>query len=241
MNAIEDNAFSARWKQLGAELPKPEAILSVSAHWFTAGTKVTDAPKPKMIYDMYGFPEELYRVDYPAAGSPRFAQMAKTLIGDRVKIDNSWGLDHGSWSVLRRVYPKVDVPVFQLSVDAHAPMQAHYEIGRKLRPLRGQGVLIFTSGNIVHNLGRVDWNLQGGYPWAEAFDGYMKENVLNRNFDGAVRYEQAGPSAALAFTTPDHFAPLMYALGATDERDRISVFNEACVMGSLSMTSYLFA
>lgn len=240
MNAIEDNEFSVRWKQLGERLPKPEAILSVSAHWFTDGTKVTDAPAPKMIYDMYGFPDELYRVAYPAPGSPRFARLAKELIGDGVKTDNSWGLDHGSWSVLRRLYPKADVPVFQLSVDARASMEVHYEIGRKLRPLRDQGMLIFGSGNVVHNLARVEWGMNGGYPWAETFDGYVKEKVLNRLFNDVVRYGQAGPSAALAFTTPDHFAPLLYALGAADERDRISVFNAACVMGSLSMTSYLF-
>ncbi|MDD3212255.1 MAG: 4,5-DOPA dioxygenase extradiol [Eubacteriales bacterium] len=240
MNAIEDNTFSERWKQLGARLPKPEAILSVSAHWFTNGTKVTDTPAPKMIYDMYGFPEALYRVTYPAPGSPRFARLAKNLIGSGVEIDNTWGLDHGSWSVLRRLYPDADAPVFQLSVDAQASMKEHFEIGRKLRSLREQGVLIFGSGNVVHNLARVDWNMDGGFPWADTFDGYIRENVLHRNFKNVVGYEQAGSSASLAFTTPDHFAPLLYVLGASDERDRISVFNEARMMGSLSMTSYLF-
>lgn len=239
MNAIEDNPFTEQWERLGRELPRPQAILSVSAHWFTSGMRVTDAPKLKMVYDMYGFPGELYRVQYPAPGSPRFAGMARELVSAR--IDNSWGLDHGSWSVLRRMFPKADIPVFQLSVDFEAAPQQHFNLGRKLRGLREQGVLILGSGNIVHNLAMIDWNMAGGYPWAKAFDGYVKECVLSRQFDRVVHYERAGDAAKYAFRTIDHYAPLLYVLGASDEDDRITVFNDVCSMGSMSMTGYEFA
>lgn len=238
MNAIEDNPFSAAWEQLGTVLPKPQAILSVSAHWFTQGTRVTDAPNPKMVYDMYGFPDALYRVKYPAPGSPYFAGLAAELLP--AQIDNGWGLDHGSWSVLRRIYPRADIPVFQVSVDRRASMERHFALGRRLRSLRGQGVLIFCSGNIVHNLAGVRWEMDGGLPWADSFDEYIKRGVLRGDFDNAVHYERAGESAKAAVPTPDHYAPLLYALGASDEGDRVSVFNDARVLGSLSMTSYLF-
>lgn len=240
MNAIEENQFSAQWKQLGARLPRPQAILSVSAHWFTPGTKIADSPAPKMIYDMYGFPDELYRITYNAPGSPHTARLAKELIGDGVQIDNSWGLDHGTWSVLRWIYPDADIPVFQLSVDRHASAKAHFEIGRKLRTLREQGVLIFASGNVVHNLARVNWDMDGGYSWAEEFDDYIKRNILSRNAGSVIGFEQSGPSSSFAFTSLDHFAPLLYALGASDKKDSVTVLNDSCVLGALSMTSYLF-
>ncbi|MEN6594420.1 MAG: 4,5-DOPA dioxygenase extradiol [Clostridiaceae bacterium] len=240
MNAIEQNTFSDRWIALGKEIPRPEAILCVSAHWYTRGTRLNTAAVPNMIYDMYGFPDELYRVQYPAPGSPKFARQAKELLGDLVKTDNGWGLDHGAWSVLKRIFPGADIPVFQLSVDAASPLEKHYAIGKALRPLRDYGVLILGSGNIVHNLAKVNWNLPGGYSWAADFNGYIKTNVLTRQDENAIRYERAGSSAYYAFTMPDHYAPLLYALGATGEEDEISVFNDACVMGSLSMTSYRF-
>ncbi len=240
MNAIEDNTFSRQWTELGQKLPKPRAILSVSAHWYTLGTAVNSAAAPKMIYDMYGFPEALYRVIYNAPGAPAYAARTRELLGEAVAIDTSWGLDHGSWSVLRRLFPQADVPVFQLSVDSGASPQAHYAMGRALRPLRDEGVLILGSGNVVHNLARVAWNMDGGYPWAETFDRYIMDQVVSRNHDGVLRYRQAGESAELAFRGLDHYAPLLYALGASDDNDRITVFNEACVLGSLSMTSFLF-
>jgi len=193
-----------------------------------------------MVSDMSGFPDELYRVSYHAPGSPSFALAAKDLMGDGVSIDNSWGLDHGTWSVLCRIYPKADIPVFQLSVDQNASARDYYEIGCKLRALREQGVLILGSGNVVHNLARVNWNMDGGYPWAEEFDGYIKNAVLNRSHEKVIQFEQAGASSSLAFTILDHFAPLLFALGASDEKDDIHVFNDACVLGSISMTSYLF-
>ncbi|MCE5189284.1 MAG: 4,5-DOPA dioxygenase extradiol [Eubacteriales bacterium] len=240
MNAIERNTFSDAWIALGEQLPKPEAILSVSAHWFTRGTKINRSPETKMVYDMYGFPDELYRVVYPAPGSPLFSQKAKLLLEDRADFDDSWGLDHGSWSVLRRLFPKADVPVFQVSVDAYASMEDHFAMGERLQALRDEGVLILGSGNIVHNLGRVDWQSAGGFPWAHDFDGYVKQAILSRSLERVIRYQEAGEPARLAVPTPDHYAPLLYVLGASEGSDRVRVFNEACVMGSLSMTGYLF-
>ncbi len=239
MNAIEDNQFTAQWEALGSKLPRPEAILSVSAHWFTPGTKVSDAEQPKMVYDMYGFPKALYEIVYAAPGSPRFAHAAKELIGERAEVDNSWGLDHGTWSVLHKVYPRADIPVFQLSVDRSAPPAVHYQIGQALKPLRDQGVLIFGSGNIVHNLARVNWNMEGGLPWAQEFDAYIKQSILAGEHDKAVRFQEAGPSAKLAVPLMDHYAPLLYVLGASEGGEPVYVYNDACVMGSLSMTGYL--
>ena len=239
MNAIEDNAFSRQWEQLGKTLPRPQAILCVSAHWYTAGTRVTDAPKLKMIYDMYGFPEALYQVQYPAPGAPRFAGVARTLLS--ADIDNSWGLDHGSWSVLRRMFPKADIPVFQVSVDHQASPQQHFDRGRALHELREQGVLILGSGNVVHNLARINYGMNGGYPWAETFDRYIQDSIVNRQFDNAVHFERAGDAAANSFRTIDHYAPLLYVLGASDAEDTVTVFNDVCTMGSMSMTGYLFA
>lgn len=240
MNAIEENEFSAQWKAYGPMLPRPQAILSISAHWFTSGIRVMSSSAPKMIYDMYGFPDELYQVVYKASGSPSLANTTKDLIGDKAALDDTWGYDHGTWSVLRRIYPEADIPVFQLSVDMTATTEEHYQIGVKLRELREQGVLIIGSGNIVHNLGRINWGMKGGYSWAEEFDAYIKNNILNRNYGNIVDFEQAGPSSSLAFTSLDHFAPLLYILGASDENDHISVFSDVCVLGSISMTSFLF-
>ncbi len=241
MNAIEDNPFSEYWKSLADKIPRPKAILTVSAHWFTRGLRVCDAPLPPLIYDMYGFPDELYQVRYPVHGSHKYAHMTKDFIGEKIEIDNSWGIDHGTWSVLRRVYPGAEIPVFQISVNASASAQEHYEIGQKLRALRNEGVLIFGSGNIVHNLSRVNWNMSDGYAWAEDFDGYIKKSILAGNDDNVINYRRAGSSASHAFYLLDHYAPLLYVLGAKDEADSATVFNDACVLGSMSMTSYLFS
>ncbi len=239
MNAIENNPYTAQWEALGGMLPRPEAILSVSAHWFTRGSKIADTATPRTIYDMYGFPEALYQIVYNAPGSPRLAHEAKNLIQRPVEIDNTWGLDHGTWSVLHRVYPQADIPVFQLSVDRAAAPEALYQIGRELRPLRDQGVLVMGSGNIVHNLGLVDWNLEGGYGWAEDFDGYIRQRILEGRHQDVVHFERAGASASLAVPIMDHFGPLLYVLGASQENDSVSFFNNGYVLGSLSMTCCL--
>jgi 4,5-DOPA dioxygenase extradiol len=241
MNAIEDNKFTNNWREIAKKIPTPTAILSISAHWFTKGTKVMNEKSPKTIHDMYGFPKELYEIIYDSPGSPELAKQAKNLITKESVYDNSWGIDHGTWSVLVHMYPDMEIPVFQISIDATAAPEVHYQIGRDLRVLREQGVLLFGSGNIVHNLGILDYSKpDSGYDWAYQFDDYIKENIINRNHDSIIHYSNLGTAAKLAVPIPDHFNPLLYMLGATYEDDKISVYNDSCMMGSLSMTSYLF-
>ena len=241
MNAIEENEFSQKWTELGKTLAKPAAVLCISAHWYTHGTRVNNAQEPRMIYDMYGFLDELYRVRYPAPGSPQTAGKIEELLGSAVQVDNSWGIDHGTWSVLRRIFPGADVPLLQLSVNADAASEEHFAFGRMLRPLREQGVMIVGSGNIVHNLARVDWRMQGGYDWADEFDLYIRDAILAGNSEDVVHCERAGAAAKYAFTTPDHFLPLLYTLGAAYESDKIDIFCEKRMSGGLSMTSYRFS
>lgn len=242
MNAVEENAFTRGWREIAAKLPAPKAILAVSAHWYTGGTFVGPQEKPRQVYDMYGFPEELYRLRYPAPGSPALARRTQALLGQRVSADGSWGIDHGAWSVLCRMFPEAEIPVVQLSVDAGAPPETHFALGRALRPLRDEGILLLASGNVVHNLRRVDWtNEAGGYPWADAFDGAIRESILAGRYGDVVDFRRTAPQAELAVPTPDHFYPLLYALGAAEPEDALTVFNDARTLGSLSMTSYLFA
>ncbi len=240
MNAIEENNFTKKWEKITAEIPKPEAILAISAHWYTEGTRITDSAQPKIVYDMYGFPDELYEVVYDAKGSPELARQTIGLINREVKIDNSWGYDHGAWVVLRKMYPEADIPVIQLSVDSHADAESHFKLGREISILREKGVLILGSGNVVHNLSRINWEEESGYPWAMEFDNYIKNKIIKRQYQDVINYKTAGKSSASAFVTPDHFYPLLCVLGASREEDRLSVFNDSCTMGSLSMTSYLF-
>lgn len=240
MNAIEDNEFTSKWIELGKSLPRPEAILSVSAHWFTKGTWITDSEHPKQIYDMYGFPPKLYEVKYPASGNHDLVHSVMQRITNSIDVDNSWGLDHGTWSVLCRMYPEADIPVVQLSIDGTAKPEDHFQMGQELADLRDEGIMILGSGNIVHDLGRIDWNMEGGFPYAEEFDNYIKDAILRGEYEKAVRYQEAGPSAKLAFRTPEHYYPLLYVLGAANATDRVSVFNDACIMGSISMTGYSF-
>jgi 4,5-DOPA dioxygenase extradiol len=189
---------------------------------------------------MYGFPDELYRISYPAKGSTELSLLTKGLISKKVETDNSWGYDHGTWSVLCRMYPEADIPVYQLSVDMDADAETQYETGRELRSLREQGVLILGSGNVVHNLSKIGWGMTGGYSWAEEFDEYIKGKIATGKFQDVIHYETAGKCAEIAFHTPEHFYPLLHVLGASCEDDRLTVFNDSCVMGSLSMTCYLF-
>lgn len=240
MNAIEDNSFVREWQALAEKLPRPEAILSVSAHWYTKGTMVMDDESPRTIYDMYGFPAELYKIVYGAKGRADLSQKITNLISRKVEINNSWGYDHGTWSVLHRMYPKADIPLIQLSVDKNATMQEHYDIGKQLTSLRKEGVLIFGSGNVTHNLSKADWNIQGGYGWAEEFDGFIKDSIQRKDCGSVIDYKKIGSSANYAVPITDHYAPLLYVLGALDGGEKVSVFNDECIMGSLSMTSYLF-
>lgn len=238
-NAIEDNDYTKSWEKIAREIPKPKAILAVSAHWYTNGSKVTDDANPKMVYDMYGFPEEMYKIEYKAKGAPELAHLTKSLITRDVKIDNSWGYDHGTWSVLCKMYPEADIPVYQLSVDSGAAAEVHFQIGQEISALRDKGVLIFGSGNVVHNLSKISWGMDGGHPWAVDFDNYIKDRIIKKQYQDVVNYKTAGKSSELAFYTPDHFYPLLYVLGASKEDDKLSIFNNSCSMGSLSMTSYL--
>lgn len=240
MNAIEDNEYTRNWAKIANEIPKPEAILVVSAHWYTKGSRITDEAHPKMVYDMYGFPDELYKVGYNAVGSPELAHFTKNLIKRDVKIDNSWGYDHGTWSVLRKMYPEADIPVYQLSVDSSANAETQFQIGQEISSLRERGVLIVGSGNIVHNISEISWEMGGGLPWAVDFDNYIKDKIIKRQYENVVNYKSSGKSSELAFHTPDHFYPLLYVLGASRKDDKLSIFNNSCTMGSLSMTSYLF-
>ena len=241
MNALEDNAYTRSWKQMADRIPKPEVILSLSAHWYTRGTRINNTETPKTIHDMYGFPQVLYEILYEPAGSPAMAEQAKDLISRETRFDQTWGLDHGTWSVLVHMYPKRDIPVFQISIDATAPPETHYNIGQELRGLRHQGVLIFASGNIVHNLRMVDWKMaKQGFDWAYDFDQYIYDKIMAKRPQEILGFREASKSASLAVPTPDHFYPLLYALGASDEDDEISVHNRSADMGSLTMTSYLW-
>lgn len=240
MNAIEENVFTQTWEKLGYEIPLPKAILSISAHWVTRGTKVNTEKTPQIIYDMYGFPQKLYDVRYTVLGEPEIAQQTKVLLAPEAEINNDWGIDHGTWSVLCKMYPKANIPTFQLGINYFGSFEEHYYVGKKLSVLREQGVLILGSGNVVHNLARVDFSQSGGFSWAEEFDEYIKKSIVNRQYNDVLHYEKAGACAELAFTTTEHFNPLLYVLGASCEEDSITVLNDACVSGSLSMTSYLF-
>ena len=241
MNAIQDNQYSRSWREMEKKIPKPKAIISISAHWYTKGTKIMNESNPKTIYDMYGFPQELYEITYNTPGNPTLAEEAKRLITKPSVFDNSWGIDHGTWSVLVHMYPERDIPVFQISIDAAASPEVHYQIGKELYSLRSQGVLLFGTGNIVHNLRSIDWNMKNkGYDWAYEFDDYIKENIEKGNHQNVINYLNFGVAAKLSVPTPDHFYPILYILGASDEKDKISIYNNTSMMGSLSMTSYLF-
>ncbi len=237
MNAIEDSEYSRAWAAVAKSLPKPKAILCVSAHWQTDGTRVTAMQQPRTIYDFYGFPPELYEKCYPAPGSPELAKMTvETLKDSHVQADSEWGLDHGAWAVLCQMYPKADVPVVQLSLDQRLPPAAHYGLGQELRTLRKKGVLIIGSGNIVHNLREIAWE-DRAYDWALEFDTKAKDLILSGDHKAIIDYTKLGRSARLAVPTTEHYLPLLYVLGAQDKADHVSFFAEKVTLGSMSMRS----
>ena len=238
-NVVERNRFTDGWREMAAAIPRPLAILCVSAHWYGEGAAVSAAERPETIHDFYGFPQALYEIDYPAPGAPELAMRAADLSGKNTHIDAGRGLDHGAWSVLRSMYPQADVPVCQLRVDASLSPRQSYEAGARLVPLREEGVLILGSGDVVHNLSMVDWEMANGYPWADEFDAYIESALRNGRHDDAIDYERAGHAAELAFSYRDHYDPLLYALGATDAGEHVRVYNDERVLGSISMTSYL--
>lgn len=239
MNGIEDNEFSRRWKQMGKEIVKPSAVICISAHWLTKGTWVTAMNNPKTIHDFGGFPDELFAVQYPAPGKPELANEVKELVKSTpVHLDHDWGLDHGTWSVVKNMYEDASIPVLQLSIDYNQPAQYHFKLAEELKALRKKGVLLIGSGNMVHNLRMVDWQKQeNGFDWAVEINETMKKNILSRNFNSMIDYEKLGSAAQYAIPTPDHYYPLIYSLGLSDKSDDISFFNDKAVMGSITMTS----
>ncbi len=246
MNAIEENEFVEGFREAAATIPKPTAVLCVSAHWETRGTAVTAMDQPKTIHDFYGFPQELCNVQYPAPGSLAIAkEVADTVKKADVKLDYEWGLDHGCWIVLKHFYPDADVPIVQLSLDHFKDAEFHYSLARQLSSLRRQGVLIVGSGNMVHNLGLVDWenmDMAGyGYDWALEANEKMKKHILNGEHEQLINYRSQGTAFNLAIPTPEHYLPLLYALALKEKNEIITFFNDKPVAGSLTMTSIKIA
>ncbi len=239
MNGIEDNDFSATWERLGTSIPEPAAVLVISAHWFTKGTHLTAMERPKTIHDFYGFPQALFNVEYPAPGHPGLAaQTAKIIQKAQVGLDHEWGLDHGTWSVVRRMYPLANIPVVQLSIDYSKDAQYHYELAAELMTLRKKGVLIVGSGNMIHNLRIMDWHLpEEGYDWATELNESFKKFILSKDHQALIKYEQLGKSATLSIPTPEHYLPLIYSLALQRDEDPVEILNDKLVMGSISMTS----
>ena len=242
MNAIEENQFVTGFRDLAKTLPKPNAILCISAHWFTNGTKVTAMEMPRTIHDFGGFPEELFAVQYPAKGSPELATVTqKLLLPTEVELDQHWGLDHGAWSVIKHLYPDADIPVIQMSIDYTKSGQYHFELAQKLSALRTKGILIVGSGNIIHNLRMVDFrNINTdnyGYDWAVEARAVINDYLLDQNFQPLIDFEKQSKAFQLAIPTPEHYLPLIYTLGLKGKSEELSLFNDKLVAGSLSMTS----
>lgn len=242
MNGIEDNNFSKRWKEMGKDISSPKAVLCISAHWLTNGTKITAMRQPQTIHDFGGFPKALFDVQYPAPGDPNLAaETAKMIKKTSIELDHEWGLDHGTWSVVRNMYPLANIPVLQLSIDYSKPLQYHYELAKELSDLRKKGVLIIGSGNMIHNLGMVAWDKMNvpnyGYDWAIEMNTTFKKYITDKNHQVLIDYQKMGPSAMLAIPTPDHYIPLIYTLALQDKDDNVTFFNDQLVAGSLNMTS----
>ncbi|MBF03583.1 MAG: 4,5-DOPA dioxygenase extradiol [Flavobacterium sp.] len=242
MNAIEDNEFSKRWQQMGQEIPKPKAVIVVSAHWLTQGTAITAMSQPKTIHDFGGFPQALFDVQYPAPGDPNLAnEIQKMVTNPSLVLDHEWGLDHGTWSVVKHMYPNADIPILQLSIDYHKPAMYHYELAKQLLSLRKKGVLIIGSGNMVHNLRMVAWNKlnepEYGYDWALEMNTIFKQKISTGNHLDLIAYNKLNKSASLAIPTPDHYYPLLYILALQTNTDEVVFFNDKAVGGSLTMTS----
>lgn len=242
MNAIEENQFVQGFRNISREIPTPNAILCISAHWFTNGTKVTAMDMPPTIHDFGGFPDELFAVQYPAAGSPELAkQTTSLLLPAEVQEDHSWGLDHGAWSVIRHLYPAADIPVVQMSIDYTKPPEYHFDLAYRLQKLREKGILIIGSGNIVHNLRLIDWQnintVGAGWDWAIEAREMTNNWILDGNFRNLIEYQRHGTALQAAIPSPDHYLPLIYSLGLKNKSDDISLFNDELIGGSLSMTS----
>jgi 4,5-DOPA dioxygenase extradiol len=241
MNAIDSNAYTRMLGALGAGIPRPRAVLVISAHWMTEGSWVTAMPRPRTIHDFYGFPQELFDIQYPAPGSPEIAQLiAEMTIKPKVHQDQDiWGLDHGTWAVLRHLYPQADIPVLQLSLNMAEPPEYHVRLGQQLSPLRDKGVLILGSGNLVHNLRRLRWEPEAKpYDWAVEFDSWLKHKISDRDFDAVLNHFHDTTAGKVSVPTLDHYYPLHYILGAADDRDALKFEYEEIQNGSISMRSF---
>jgi 4,5-DOPA dioxygenase extradiol len=246
MNGIENNEFSHQWKQIAKDIPVPAAVLVVSAHWLSRGTQVTAMEFPRTIHDFGGFPDELFQVQYKAPGSPDLARETANIIkSTHVEQDHDWGLDHGTWTVVRHMYPDENIPVLQLSIDYTKGPQYHYDLASELAGLRKKGVLIIGSGNMVHNLRMVAWDKINepnyGFDWAHQINAKFKDLISSGSHDHLIRYELLGKEASLAIPTPEHYWPLLYTLGLTRGKEPVSFFNDKAVGGSLTMTSVRFS
>lgn len=243
MNAITNNPWSQTWVGLGKQRPQPRAILAISAHWYTAGTAVTAMQAPRTIHDFYGFPQALFNVQYPAPGDPELAASIQALLNPLpIHADHDWGLDHGTWSILRHMFPDANIPVVQLSIDRTQPPAFHYELGQQLQTLRDEGVLIIGSGNIIHNLQAYQWKdaTAQPYDWAQRFQNNITTLIERREHDHLINYPALGQDAMLSVPTPEHYLPLLYILGASTTEDIISFHNADITGGSISMLSVMF-
>jgi 4,5-DOPA dioxygenase extradiol len=245
MNAIEQNEFTDQWKKVTRNFDKPKAIICISAHWLTRGTFVTATENPRSIHDFGGFPQTLFDVKYPASGSIDAAHWTQEAItGAHVQEDHDWGLDHGTWSILKNMYPDADVPVIQLSIDYSKPLSYHFQLAQELKVLRKKGDLIIGSGNMVHNLGMVAWDKISspgfGYDWTLEIDAIFKQKIQNRDFQSLVNWTSLHKQISLALPTLDHYIPLIYSIGLSEKNDEITFFNDKAVAGSLTMTSVQF-
>ena len=243
MNGIEQNIFSKKWQEIGKTIDLPCAVLVVSAHWLTTGTLVTAMSEPKTIHDFGGFPKELFDVQYPAPGSPFLAEeTAKLITSTNVGLDHDWGLDHGTWTVVRHMFPDANVPVLQLSIDYNKPSTYHYNLAKELYDLRKRGILVIGSGNMIHNLRMIDWYNMAepgfGFDWAKSLNETFKKRILSKDHKDLIEYDRLGEAARLAIPTPDHYYPMLYALALMNNKDDVSIFNDEYVGGSLSMTSF---
>lgn len=242
LNSISDNHYTRGWAKLGKELPQPRAILAISAHWYIAELSVTVMHPPKTIHDFYGFPQELFQIEYPAPGSPELAEQVVDLLKpDRVNLNHDWGLDHGTWSVLRHIYPQAQIPVVQLSLDTRKNPEEHYQLAQRLKKLRKEGVLIIGTGNIVHNLAAYSWKNPAIAPpgWANDFEGWNRRKLLAGEGSALVDYLKKGEMATLSAPTPEHYLPLLYLAGLQDRTDEVSFPVEGIDGGTMSMLSVL--
>lgn len=243
MNALDDNVYTRAWAKLGSRLPRPKAILAISAHWYIPATAVTAMAFPKTIHDFGGFPDSLFQVQYPAVGSPELAQRVSDLLSPIPVLQDQgeWGLDHGTWEILLQMYPEADIPVIQLSIDSTQSVKYHYDLGKKLAVLRQEGVLILASGNVVHNLRAMNWRdpQVEPYPWASSFDQYVREQLASQQQPHPLIYALAREDGQLSNPSPEHFLPLLYILGTREADDPISLPVEGITFASLSMMSVM--